>query len=146
MPVRGRQKAKKGEVVTMNENSLRNLRPYDRERAKKYGRRGGVASVIAKKKKKSLRELAAGFLNMECNDEMKKKLRDLGIAEEDFTNGMAVIYGLYASALRGHVGAVRLILELTGELKQQNAVTVNTNVNPYANLTEDELRILAGVE
>lgn len=130
----------------MNENSLRNLRPYDRERAKRFGKMGGVASVIAKKKKKSLKELAALFLDLECTDEMKKKLRDYGVSEEDFTNGMAIIFGLYTSALRGHVGAVRLILELTGELKQQNAVTVNTNVSPYDNLTEDELRILAGLE
>jgi hypothetical protein len=39
---------------------------------------------------------------------------------------------------------LRVVLELIGEVKQaQTNVTVTNNVNPYAGLTEDELRKLA---
>ena len=39
---------------------------------------------------------------------------------------------------------LRVVLELVGEIKQQQTnVNVTTTVNPYANLTEDELRKLA---
>ena len=129
----------------MNENSLKNLKPYTRQSAKMYGRKGGLKSVESKRKKKTLRECAIMFCDMECDDETKDKLRKYGVDEELFTNGMGMICRLYTSALRGNVGAVRLILELTGELKQHTAVTVTNNVSPYAGLTEEELRILANL-
>lgn len=40
---------------------------------------------------------------------------------------------------------MRVLLELIGELKPQSAVAVTTNVNPYAGLSEEELRILANL-
>jgi hypothetical protein len=46
--------------------------------------------------------------------------------------------------MRGNSNAGRVILELVGDIKQaQTNITVTNNVNPYANLTEDELRKLA---
>ena len=57
---------------------------------------------------------------------------------------MGVVYGLYAAAMRGNSNAARVLLELVGELKQEKTeVSVTTNVNPYAKLTEEELRALA---
>jgi hypothetical protein len=52
---------------------------------------------------------------------------------------MGMIYGLYASAMRGNSNAGRVIAELRGDLKQQQTnVTVN-NGNPLASLTDEEL-------
>ena len=133
----------------MNEASLKNLKPYNKATAKLNGRKGGIKSVEAKKKKKSLRECAIMFCDLECDEAMKDRLRYYGVDEELFTNGMAIICGLYASAIRGNVGAIRLLLELVGEIKANNnviTVTNTTTVNPYANLTEDELRRLASGE
>ena len=136
----------KREVIDMvNEKSLKNLKPYSAESARVNGRKGGLKAVESKRKKKSLREYAIIFGETECSREMKDKLRECGISEEHFINNMAIIFSLYKSALRGNVGAVRLILELTGELKQHTAVTVTNNVSPYAGLTEEELRILANL-
>lgn len=130
----------------MNENSLKNLKPYSAESARVNGRKGGIASVEAKRKKKSLRECVQMYGELGCTDTMKEKLRELGVTDESYlNNNMAIIYGLFRSAMRGNVGAVRLILELRGELNQRNMVTVTTNVSPYAGLTEEELRILANL-
>lgn len=130
----------------MNEASLKNLKPYNKDTAKVCGRKGGIASVEAKRKKKSLRECVQMYGELGCTDTMKEKLRDLGIVDEAYlNNNMAIVYGLFRSAMRGNVGAVRLILELRGELKpNNNVVTVNTSVNPYSGLSEAELRRLAG--
>lgn len=132
----------------MNENSLKNLKSFNKDTAKVCGRKGGIASVEAKRKKKSLRECVQMYGELGCTDTMKEKLRELGVTDESYlNNNMAIIYGLFRSAMRGNVGAVRLILELRGELNQRNMVTVTTNVvSPYDNLTEDELRRLAAGE
>lgn len=132
----------------MNEASLKNLKPYNKDTAKLNGRKGGIKSVEAKRKKKSLRECVQMYGELGCTDTMKEKLQELGVTDEEFlNNNMAIVYGLFKSAMRGNVGAVRLILELRGELKpNNNVVTVNTSVNPYSALSEDELRKLAAGE
>lgn len=131
----------------MNEISLKNLKPYNKDTAKVCGRKGGIASVESKRKKKSLRECVQMYGELGCNDTMKQKLREMGVTDEAYlNNNMAIVYGLFRSAMRGNVGAIRLILELRGELNQRNMVTVTTNVNPYSGLSEDELRRLASGE
>ena len=132
----------------MNEASLKNLKSFNKDTAKVNGRKGGIASVQAKRKKKSLRECVQMYGELGCTDTMKEKLRELGVTDETYlNNNMAIVYGLFKSAMRGNVGAVRLILELRGELKpNNNVVTVNTSVNPYSALSEDELRKLAAGE
>ncbi len=132
----------------MNEASLKNLKPYTKETAKLNGRKGGIASVEAKRRKKTLRECVTMFGELDCSDAMKKKLKDCGIDDEEYLcNNMAIIYGLFQAGMRGNVGAVRLILELRNELKERNVVTVTTALyNPYADLSDDELRRLAGEE
>jgi len=113
------------------------------EKQRKIASKGGIASGIAKRRKRKLAEYAQIFGNLQVSEKEKVALIEAGIDADDMTNDMAMIRGQYASAKRGNSNSARFLAEITGELKQaQTNVTVN-NINPFANLTEDELRKLA---
>lgn len=135
--------------MTVHENSLKNLekskgfKANTTEQQRKIARKGAAASNEAKRRKKTFRECALIFGDLPADDKQKELLKRQGVTEEA-THNMGVVYGLYAAAMRGNSNAARVLLELVGELKQEKTeVNVTTNVNPYAKLTEEELRALA---
>ena len=135
--------------MTVSEKSLQNLKnagafkKNTREKQQKIARAGGVASGIAKRRNKTFKECAQIFGALPADEKQKELLKRQGVTEEA-THNMGVVYGLYAAAMRGNSNAARVLLELVGELKQEKTeVNVTTNVNPYAKLTEEELRALA---
>ena len=135
--------------MTVSEKSLENLKKGKNfkkntaEKQSKIARAGGVASGIAKRRNKTFKECAQIFGALPADDKQKELLKRQGVTEEA-THNMGVVYGLYAAAMRGNSNAARVLLELVGELKQtQTEVNVTNNVNPYAKLTEEELRALA---
>ena len=116
-----------------------------RETQRKIARMGAEASNRKQAEKKSLRQCAEIFGEMP-DIKTTEELKAQGIDMDGVTQNMGVIFGLYKSAKRGNSNSARVLAELVGELKQQQtSVTVN-NINPFANLTEDELRKLAGGE
>jgi hypothetical protein len=132
-----------------NENSLKNLEKGKKtqfksgEVAVRNGRIGGIKSGESKRRAKTFKECALIFGDLPADDKQKELLKRQGVTEEA-THNMGVVYGLYAAAMRGNSNAARVLLELVGELKQaQTEVNVTNNVNPYAKLTEEELRALA---
>lgn len=135
--------------MTVSENSLKNLKNGKKtqfksgDNAAKNGRVGGIKSGETKRRKKSFKECALIFGDLPADEKQKELLKRQGV-EKDITHNMGVICGLYAAAARGNSNAARVLLELVGELKQQQTnVNVSQTVNPYANLTEEELRKLA---
>lgn len=135
--------------MTVHKNSLKNLEKSKgfaentTQKQRNIARKGGIASGIAKRKRKTLAEYAEIYGNLPIDEKTKDTLSKQGVDADNMTHDMALIYGQYASALRGNSNSARFLAELMGELKQaQTTVTVN-NINPFANLTEDELRKLA---
>ena len=135
--------------MAVHENSLKNLKNGKKtqfkagEQQAKIARAGAYASIEAKRRKKSFKECALIFGDLPADDRQKELLKRQGVTEEA-THNMGVVYGLYEAAMRGNSNAARVLLELVGELKQQQTnVNVTQTVNPYANLTEEELRKLA---
>ena len=131
----------------VTEKSLKNL-----EKGKKTRFRTGEAQVkIAKKgaevsnkvqaEKKTMRQLAEICLGAKLTKpEIEAKLKEAGLPA---TYGGQMLFNAVQMAGRNS-NMLRVVLELIGEVKQaQTNVNVTTNVNPYANLTEDELRKLA---
>lgn len=138
--------------MAVSENSLKNLKngvnfkKNTAEKQTKIARAGGIASGVAKRRNKTFKECAQIFGALPADDRQKELLKRQGVTEEA-THNMGVVYGLYAAAMRGNSNAARVLLELVGELKQQQTnVNVTQTVNPYANLTEEELRKLANGE
>ena len=94
------------------------LRPEDltseqlRERASKAGK----ASVVAKRRKKTMRE-ALEFLmyKAELSEALKQRMRDEGIKDEDMNHQMAITRSLIAKAEAGDVQAYNAICAMIGE-------------------------------
>lgn len=135
--------------MAVNKRSLENLKtgkPFKKgeERARTNGRKGKIKSDIAKAEKKTMRQLAEICLNAKLTKpEIKAKLKEAGLPA---TYGGQMLFNAVQMAGRNS-NMLRVVLELIGEVKQaQTNVNVTTNVNPYANLTEDELRKLADMK
>ncbi len=97
----------------------KNLVPMDRrspEEAREMGRKGGIASGEARRRKRSLKEAADLFLSLPPADRrVWNKISRAGVPPEDIDNQMAMIAGLTAAACEGDARAARVIVDLLGE-------------------------------
>ena len=90
------------------------------------GRKGGIASGEAKRRKKTLSELARTFSQLQVIDnKTKDSLLRLGISEEDATQGMVMVVNMYKAANQGKVAAARLV----GEWSQMGVVSDDEVMN-----------------
>jgi hypothetical protein len=89
------------------------------DKAVENGRKGGIASGEAKRRKKNLAELAKTFSELQVvDDKAKKALAKLGISAEDATQGMVMVASMFNAASKGKVAAAKLI----GEWMEAGAV------------------------
>lgn len=122
----------------------RTLADRTKEEQRNIATMGGIASGKARQEKKTMRQLAEICLGAKLTKpEIEAKLKEAGLPA---TYGGQMLFNAVQMAGRNS-NMLRVVLELIGEVKQaQTNVTVTNNVNPYANLTEDELRKLAREE
>ena len=133
--------------MTVTEKQLQNLKKSkgfsgnSTEKQRKISQKGGIASGKARQEKKTMRQLAEICLGAKLTKpEIEAKLKEAGLPA---TYGGQMLFNAVQMAGRNS-NMLRVVLELIGEVKQaQTNVTVTNNVNPYAGLTEDELRKLA---
>ena len=136
--------------MAVNPKSLKNLekskgfKANTKETQRKIARMGAEASNKAQKERKTMRQLAEICLNAKLTKpEIEAKLKEAGLPA---TYGGQMLFNAVQMAGRNS-NMLRVVLELIGEVKQaQTNVTVTNNVNPYAGLTEEELRKLAREE
>lgn len=77
---------------------------------------GGVASGVARRRKKSLKEAADLFLSLPVADQKQlNKMAKQGIEKEDADNQMAIIVGLSMKAAKGDSKAAKVLFDLLGE-------------------------------
>ena len=136
--------------MAVNKRSLKNLEKgtkineYGEDSARILGRKGAERTKQVKAEKKTMRQLAEICLGAKLTKpEIAAKLKEAGLPA---TYGGQMLFNAVQMAGRNS-NMLRVVLELIGEVKQQQTnVTVTNNVNPYANLTEDELRKLADMK
>lgn len=106
-----------------------NLIPFDqrsKEEARECGRRGGIASGAARRRKRSLREAADLYLSLPVADRRTwNKLARRCIQPEDIDNQMSVIVGLTDAAAKGDARAARVLVELLGDDRSGDADSLN---------------------
>lgn len=99
-----------------------NLIPFtseqNREEAKKNGVKGGVASGEARRRKKTMRELAVIVNSLPLSENNKKQL-PTGIKEDEMTFQMGFIIKVYQQALKGDTKAMKLWVELSNTLDEE---------------------------
>lgn len=132
----------------MGTPNLENLRPFskdDVEKARAAGRKGGVASGVAKRKKRTFRELIETVMTMEVDDPaVHAKLVELGL---DPTHDMAITMAAVRKAENGDIEATRYLRDTKGE-KPTEALQMAITDKPIkaldlSTLSDAELEALA---
>ena len=94
---------------------MQNLKPFTKENAAEMGRKGGVASQKAQKKKKKLKQCLAAILELEPSERNKDTLIDMGLEDDEFSNQMILAAAMFNKAASGDVRAAEFIRDLTGQ-------------------------------
>ncbi len=96
----------------MNDGNLK--RPSSDE-ARELGRRGGVASGAARRRRKALREALDVYISLPVQDKRSlNRLLRAGVDEDDADTQMLIISSLVQRAIDGNVRAAKLIFDLVG--------------------------------
>lgn len=78
--------------------------------------KGGKASVIARREKKTFQKLAEAALSATVQDEdLKEFARKYGADEKELDVKMLTVLGMVASAVKGNHNAFDRLLELSGD-------------------------------
>lgn len=119
------------------------------EQAAECGRRGGIASGEAKRRKKAMRESLEILLSMpvksgkQCDVEAVKNFAAL--KGKNITVEQAMLIAQIQKALKGDTQALTFLRDTSGQKPDDTMVfsgTVETN-NPYDELSVEELKALA---
>ncbi len=104
-----------------NEENLKKGAPYrfrTGEKQVEIARKGGIASGEARRRKKTMRETAKMLLDMEIPNaakELRKKLKLMGVSEDDFTYQSALMVGILNQAMKGNTKAASFLRDTVGE-------------------------------
>ena len=102
-------------------NNIENLVPLTTEKAREIGRKGGIASGIARKEKATMRKTLEMLLD-ETNKKSGKSYKEL------------VTLGLIKGAINGKADNYKTIMEAIGELNgSEIKVTPEININVVNN-------------
>lgn len=103
------------------DKKLNNLKPFDASRsseeAARNGKKGGIASGVARRKKKKTAEILTTLLDLPVKSErLTKTLTEIGAkVDKDTDVETAMMAGLVAQACNGRVDAIEKVLELKSE-------------------------------
>lgn len=99
-----------------NEQNLVPMDQRTKEEAREIGRKGGLASGAARRRKRSLKEAADLYLSLPVsNHKAWNQISAAGVDPEDIDNQMAMIIGLTMAATSGDARAAKIIVDLLGE-------------------------------
>ena len=103
-----------------NEQNLIPMEQRSPEEAREMGRKGGRASGVSRRRKKSLREAAELYLSLPVADKRAwNKLARDGVEPEDVDNQMAIIAGLSIKAAKGDAKAAKVLFDLIGDQSRE---------------------------
>lgn len=115
-----------------------NLKPFSKEKREisvKCGSKGGKASGKAKRERKAMREQMEMLLSLPLKDgSLKRQIEELGIADKNIDNQMALIIATWNKAMKGDMTALNQIREIIGE----KVIEVNLKQNIDENVKEFE--------
>lgn len=93
----------------------KNLRPAEYKLSQEEAKKGGIKSGIARRKKRTMREIAEMVATMELKDpKMLAALHAAGF-KDPITNDDAAFFGLIRKAQTGDPSAMKLLAEMRGQ-------------------------------
>lgn len=94
-------------------------RTKDEQRA--ITQKGGIASGVARRQKKTLKQIGDMIGNLNINNEKKRAImREAGIQDEDMVNDVGMLFRLNMKAQQGDTRAIELLAKLRGQLKDND--------------------------
>lgn len=118
-----------------NEQNLIPNESRSPKEVRENGRKGGIKSGEARRKKRTLREIAEMVGTMELKDpKMLSALRAAGF-EDPITNDDAAFFGLIRKAQSGDPSAMKLLAEMRGQYSTRVEVEP-VQPKPLIDLTE----------
>ncbi len=106
-----------------NEQNLIPITDRSSNEAREMGRKGGIASGAARRRKRSLKEAADLYLSLPVTDNrIWNQLAIDGVDPEDIDNQMAIIVGLSKRAMLGDAKAAKVVVEMLGENAKEEPV------------------------
>ena len=120
------------DLIPMNERT--------KEEQKKIATKGGIASGIARRRKRNMKDAIDMLLSNPCDlkskdgKSIKQLAKQLGIKEEDVDNQMAMIISMFKVSMSGgknSVSAATFLRDTVGE-KPVEVVEMNASVNKVA--------------
>lgn len=116
-------------------NNIENLKPLSTEKAREIGRKGGKASVKAKRKKKYIKEQLEQLMLLDLHDcKLKDNMRKLGIPEDELTIQNAMCVSLVQQSLNGSIRAFQVIQNTLGEDPKERNCRTTTKYYIYKRL------------
>ena len=101
-----------------------------REQHSEDSRKGGVASGVSRRRKRSLKEAADLYLSLPVTDRRTwNKIARRGVDPDDIDNQMAMIIGLTMAATAGDAKAAKIIVDLLGEDSHSEEAAVHPLVS-----------------
>lgn len=100
-----------------NEENLIPVTELTESEARELSRRGGIASGVARRKKKTMRDtinLALGLRSELTDAEIERYMR-FGFADEDIDNQAKIIMGIMKLAAEGDIRAAEFIRDTAGQ-------------------------------
>lgn len=128
---------------TGKEKRQENLKPFkkgqiSKEQAVKNGRKGGKASVAAKKRRETFKESMEALLQDKLIDpDTKAKMAEMGLNPDEMTNQAAFIVTTLKQAMKGDTGAINIVREMVGERVQE--ISISTTVDDKVKELNDKL-------
>jgi len=100
-----------------NEENLIPVTELTESEARELSKRGGIASGVARRKKKAMRDtinLALGLRSELTDAEIERYMR-FGFADEDIDNQAKIIMGIMKLAAEGDIRAAEFIRDTAGQ-------------------------------
>ena len=112
--------------------------PSSTEEARERGRKGGIKSGEARRRKRDARSAARMILNLPASEINEHNLRAMGIDPSDFTNIVAVMARAFSKAMTGDVSAMNFLLETAAitpraKMAEEYAERTNPVIAKYGN-------------
>lgn len=110
-------------------NNIENLKPLSTDKAREIGRKGGKASVIARRKKKFLKEQLEVLMLLDLpENKLKDDMRRLGIEEVDLSVQNGILVSLVKQALNGSIRAFQVIRDQLDQNPKEDVIEPLQNI------------------
>lgn len=104
-----------------NEKNLIPANKRSLSEARENGRKGGLKSGEARRKKKSMKQVANYLLSLPVVEELQEEMIQSGIVSDDADNQTALVFSMMQRAIKGNVTAAQFIANITGSTAMTEA-------------------------